>query len=71
MDRLVQAVEKYPEFKGLEKGKDIDFIDGFPNHVITTEGRIIALSYEDLNRRTETGIKRWYVTDNVLSSVGY
>lgn len=51
MDRLVKLVEKWPEMKGLEKSRDIDFIDGFPNHVITTDGRIIVLSYEDLNGR--------------------
>lgn len=52
MDRLVKLVEEWPELKGLEKGKDIDFIDGFPNHLITTDGRILVLSYEDLNGRT-------------------
>ena len=49
MDRLVKLVEKWSGMEGLKRGKDIDFIDGFPNHVITTDGRIIVLSYEDLN----------------------
>ena len=51
MDRLVQEIDKWPGMEGLKRGKDIDFIDGFPNHVITTDGRIIVLSYEDLNGR--------------------
>lgn len=51
MDRLVQEIDKWSGTEGLKRGKDIDFIDGFPNHVITTDGRIIVLSYEDLNGR--------------------
>ena len=51
MDRLVKEIDKWPGMEGLKRGKDIDFIDGFPNHVITTDGRIIVLSYEDLNGR--------------------
>ncbi len=51
MDRLVQEIDKWSGAEGLKRGKDIDFIDGFPNHVITTDGRIIVLSYEDLNGR--------------------
>lgn len=57
LDSLIEQVEVWAKEKGLDKAESskqflkVDFIEGFPNHVITTDGRIIVLSYEDLNGR--------------------
>ena len=48
MNELIKAVEQWSKNKGLDhadSSKQYSFIEGFPNHVITTDGKVVVTSY--------------------------
>lgn len=50
MYQLIRSIEKWSKDRGLDQAdsaKQYSFIEGFPNHVITTDGKIVVTSYTD------------------------